>query len=49
MIDAPYFDDLHVGQVFDAAPAMTLTAGTAALHQAILGDRLRLPLDGELC
>lgn len=48
MTDAPYFDDLHVGQVFDAAPAMTLTPGSAALHQAILGDRLRLPLDGEL-
>lgn len=48
MTSGPYFDELHVGQVFDAAPAMTLTAGTAALHQAILGDRLRLPLDAEL-
>lgn len=48
MTSAPYFDELHVGQVFDAAPSMTLTAGTAALHQAILGDRLRLPLDAEL-
>ena len=27
---------------------MTLTAGAAAAHQAILGDRLRLALDGEL-
>jgi len=27
---------------------MTLTAGAASLHQAILGDRLRLPLDAEL-
>ncbi|MGV9802089.1 acyl dehydratase [Mycobacterium sp. NPDC003449] len=27
---------------------MTLTAGTAAAHQAILGDRMRLSLDGEL-
>lgn len=48
MTSAPYFDDLHVGQVFDSAPAMTLTAGTAAVHQAILGDRMRLPLDAEL-
>lgn len=48
MTSEPYFDDLHVGQVFDAAPAMTLTAGAAALHQAILGDRLRLPLDTRL-
>lgn len=48
MTSGPYFDELRVGQVFDAAPAMTLTAGAAALHQAILGDRLRLPLDAEL-
>lgn len=48
MTSGPYFDELRVGQVFDAAPPMTLTAGTAALHQAILGDRLRLPLDAEL-
>ena len=44
----PHFDDLHVGQVFDTAPAMTLTSGAAAVHQSILGDRLRLPLDAEL-
>lgn len=44
----PYFDDLAVGQVFDRAPSMTLTAGVAAAHQAILGDRLRLALDAEL-
>ncbi|MGV0836773.1 MaoC family dehydratase [Mycolicibacterium thermoresistibile] len=44
----PYFDDLDVGQVFDWAPSMTLTAGAAAVHQSILGDRLRLALDAEL-
>lgn len=44
----PYFDDLHVGDVFDTAPSMTLTAGAAAVHQSILGDRLRLALDAEL-
>ena len=44
----PHFDELHAGQVFDAAPSMTLTAGVAAAHQGILGDRLRLPLDGPL-
>lgn len=44
----PYFDDLSVGQVFDWAPSMTLTAGAAATHQAILGDRLRLSLDATL-
>ena len=44
----PYFDDLTVGQVFDAAPSMTLTSGAAAAHQSILGDRMRLPLDATL-
>jgi len=48
MTSGPYFDELCLGQVFDSAPAMTLTAGAAALHQAILGDRLRLPLDAQL-
>jgi acyl dehydratase len=47
-VSGPYFDDLAIGQVFDSAPAMTLTAGAAAVHQSILGDRLRLALDAEL-
>jgi acyl dehydratase len=38
-----------VGQVFDLAPAATLTSGLAAAHQAIVGDRLRLALDAGLC
>ncbi len=46
--DGPYFDDLEVGQCFDDAPPLTLTSGHAAQHQAIIGDRLRLPLDAEL-
>lgn len=49
MSGGPFFDDLYVGQVFDTAPSMTLTSGVAATHQAILGDRMRLPLDAELC
>ena len=44
----PYFEDLPVGARFDEAPALTLTEGHAALHQAIVGDRLRLALDREL-
>jgi len=48
MPGGPYFDELTPGQVFDAAPAVTLTDGAAAVHQAILGDRLRLPLDRDL-
>jgi acyl dehydratase len=48
MTVGPYFDQVHTGQVFTAAPSMTLTPGLAAVHQSILGDRLRLPLDAEL-
>jgi acyl dehydratase len=48
VIVAPYFDELAVGMVFDGAPAMTLTSGHAAIHQAVLGDRLRLALDAGL-
>lgn len=46
-VTAPFFDDLAVGDVFDA-PSLTLTSGLAAVHQAILGDRLRLALDDRL-
>jgi acyl dehydratase len=45
----PYFDDVSVGQVFDWAPSTTLSSGLAAAHQAIVGDRLRLALDADLC
>jgi len=44
----PYFDQLEVGQVFDTAPPCTLTPGRAAAHQAMVGDRLWLALDGDL-
>ncbi|OBF91153.1 acyl dehydratase [Mycobacterium sp. 852002-51163_SCH5372311] len=45
----PFFDDLSIGQVFDWAPAATLSSGLAAAHQAIVGDRMRLALDAQLC
>ncbi len=48
-IGSPWFEDLRPGQVFDEAPAVTLTSGHAAFHEAAYGDRLRLPLDAELC
>jgi acyl dehydratase len=48
MVSGPYFDDLAVGDRFEQAPALTLTAGHAAVHQAIVGDRMRLPLDAHL-
>src|SRR5579884_1703285 len=48
IVDGPYFDDLEVGQTVLDAPGQTLTDGLAALHTAIVGDRLRLALDAEL-
>jgi acyl dehydratase len=44
----PYFEQLSVGERVETAPALTLTSGMAATHQAILGDRLPLALDAEL-
>ncbi len=44
----PWFEDLPVGERFDAAPSITLTEGHAALHQALAGDRLRIALDHGL-
>ncbi len=48
LVSGPWFEDFNRGQVFDDAPGLTLTAGHAALHQALTGDRLRLALDGAL-
>ncbi len=48
IVGGPFFEDLQVGQIVDSAPAQTLTDGLAALHAAIVGDRLRLSLDAEL-
>jgi acyl dehydratase len=47
-VGGPWFDDLRVGQLSPPVPALTLTDGHAALHQAIVGDRLALALDGPL-
>ncbi len=46
--EGPYFDELSLGDVFDIAPPVTLTDGAAAVHQAIVGERLRLALDQHL-
>ncbi len=48
LVGGPYFEDFELGQVFDQAPALTLTSGHAALHQALVGDRLKLALDAPL-
>jgi acyl dehydratase len=47
-VAGPWFEDFHRGLEFDA-PAVTLTAGHASLHQALFADRLRLPLDHAIC
>ena len=47
-VGGPWFDELRVGQVSPPVPALTLTEGHAALHQAIVGDRLALALDRPL-
>jgi acyl dehydratase len=47
-IAGPYFEELERGYVERRAPALTLTEGHAAVHQAILGGRLRLALDAPL-
>ncbi len=48
VVGGPWFEEFERGQVFDDAPGITLTAGHAALHQALVGDRLRLALDCAL-
>jgi acyl dehydratase len=48
-LSGPYFDELAVGQEFGGEAGLTLTAGLAAAHQAITGDRLALALDQPLC
>lgn len=48
-LDGPFFEDLEVGMRVEDAPPVTLTDGVAAAHRAILGGRLRLALDAELC
>jgi acyl dehydratase len=46
--EGPFFDELAVGQVFRNAPGLTLTAGLASAHRAIVGGRLPLTLDQAL-
>jgi acyl dehydratase len=48
VVCGPFFEDLRVGEIERSAPAVTLTDGMAAVHRAIVGDRLRLALDAPL-
>ena len=47
VVGPAFYEDLELGQEIHA-PGVTLTDAHAALHQAIVGDRLRLALDHEL-
>jgi acyl dehydratase len=49
LVGGPWFEEFERGQIFDDAPGLTVTSGHAALHQALVGDRLRLSLDAALC
>lgn len=46
-IGGPYFEELHVGDTL-TAPAVTLTEGHVAVHQAIVGDRMPVFLSSHL-
>ncbi len=48
-LDGPFYDDLVVGRRLARQPAVTLHSGVTALHQALVGERLALCLDIELC
>ena len=44
----PYFEDFAVGDDLSDVPAVTITSGQVAIHQAIFGDRLKMALDHPL-
>lgn len=46
---APWFEDFKVGDDLSQVPAVTITSGMTAWHQAVFGDRSRLCLDLPLC
>ncbi len=48
MNEAPWFEDFIVGDDFSQVPSVTITEGYGVMHQAMFGDRLRLPLDHGL-
>jgi acyl dehydratase len=48
MNEAPWFEDFVVGADYSQVPSVTITEGYTVIHQAIFGDRLRLPLDHRL-
>lgn len=49
VLSGPWFEEFEIGDLFNDAPSVTVTEGYTVLHQAIFGDRQRLPLDAHLC
>ncbi len=48
-LDGPFYDHLRRGDRMPRQPGVTLDSGIAALYQSIVGERLPLCLDVELC
>jgi len=48
-LDGPFYDQLHVGQELPRQPGVTIDAGMATLYQSLVGERLPLVLDAEIC
>ncbi len=48
-LDGPFYDCLSVGDRLPRQSGVTLDAGVAAFYQSVVGERLPLCLDVELC
>ncbi|MBF0278287.1 MAG: acyl dehydratase [SAR324 cluster bacterium] len=48
-VAGPFFEDFEHEQLMEQAPSLTISSGYAVMYQSLFGDRLRLPLDRELC
>ena len=44
-LDAPYYEDLSVGQVLPRQPSVVIDEGMAALYQSMVGERLPMVMD----
>ena len=48
VVGGPWFEDFIIGETWREANGLTLGSGHAALHQAVVGDRLLLALNAHL-
>ncbi len=48
-LDGPFYDRLSVGDRLPSQPGVTIDPGVAAFYQSVVGERLALCLDAELC